>query len=241
MSLTFSQLVDTVAASVGRPDKINDIALFVNQTIREAHADNKGRTLLYARNLNEDQLVATVDTGFSWDTVDFFQHLRAVRYDDVGDGCGKSVWPVLRQPGRVQGRVDHFYYRAGPSYFFVGYGATSSKISIAYYVYPRLLHYYSSVNRPATYDIRTSTWTYFDLTAANPPDLDYTIIENQPIAEALVSNWLIFNWYTVMIEGGKAKVFKTVGDEVRSRTHFAQFQQFKQQLVTNEGAEFADN
>lgn len=236
MSLTFSQLVDQVASETGRLDKVQSIATFANQSIRELHANERGKSIVYSKNLIEDQLTANVAEMFPWVVVQYFQSMRTVRFDNVLD-CGEPVYPKMLKPGRILRSESQYYYRAGKNFFFRGYGGLNSLISIAYYTFPPLMQYFPVAIRPASYDLR-SGWTYNDLTGADPVDLNFDLDDtNRALAETLTTNWMVFDWFTTVIEGTKAKLYKAQGDEDRSRTHFSQFQLYKQQLFNTEGGE----
>lgn len=167
---TFSQLVDKMVLELKRPDLQTEIATYVNQTIRELHADPKsGNAVFFDSNLQEAQIQATVDTGQTWTIpkVSTFQGMKAVRYDSLTNGnyqpwtgnppapptppttpvCGgydpdEYVYAEILKPGRGMNNHSHYCYRIQGTYVFNNYGATNAVISLAWYEYPPVLTYY---------------------------------------------------------------------------------------------------
>lgn len=226
--LTFSQLVDEVVQETNRFDMVGVFASYLNQAIREVHFEpSRGNAVLYEENYQEDQLTANLDTGFSWDIPDVtrFQALQAVRFDSQLDERGNPRYAKLLRPGPRLEHENYVVQRAGPSLYFKGYGGLNAKISLSWYEYPRALKYYAVADRPASYDLE-SGWTYADAYDDTP--------ELMAQAEALVTNWLILRWHTVLMEALRAKVYKRLGDEVRQRTSYSLYSQLRQGLFTSE-------
>jgi len=228
---TFSEMVDAAAARSNRPDRIVDIAAFLNQTVRDLHTTATNQPVLYSKNLVEDQLIADIATGYSWQLPSNTQMFLTARYSSVQtpkflDG----VYPVPMKPGRAMNNEDYYYYMAGGFVYFKGYGGVGGTIDLAYYTYPKRLVYYAIVaERPATYDLATETWEY--LTAVTD--------DEKVIARALVTNWLLTDWYDVCLEGTLAKLFKILGDEKRAITAYALYQQQRTQLWGTESIDSA--
>lgn len=211
--LTFSQMVDAVIDRTGRGDRAQDVAAYINQTVREVQT-----LAFFAHDLVED--IAYVTTSpVTWDPPAYFRTMRAVNYNG-------EIWPKFAQPGQIQDRYAAYYYRAGTYFVFNGAGLGTS-IQMAYYSYaPRLL-YYAEGARPATYDAENGVWNY--LTAITLGD--------QEAARAKVSNWLIINHYDCIVEGALAKIYKSVGDQVRSATAFSLYKTMQAQLMASERTE----
>ena len=225
---TFSQLVDKMILETRRPDLVTDIQSYVNQTLRELHfhPETNG-AILYHDNMVEMSLVADSETGFFWTIPDptRFQAMQAVRYEGVLDEQGNPIYVHERKPGRAIAGLERFYYRAAGYFTFAGYPGIDGEISIAFYQFVPAHKYKTTTNREATYDIEDG-WSY--LTAVTD--------EEKLAAEALVSNWLLLRWPTVVEEGVKAKVYKRVGDEMRGRTSYSLYAQLRKGLYTSEAA-----
>jgi len=117
---------------------------------------------------------------------------------------------------------EHYYY-GGPGYYaFAGLDSGSS-IDIAYYSFLRKLPYYAVADRPATFSLEDNAWAY--LTASTDAE--------KLIAREAVSNWLLFDYYDTVVEGGLAKVLKVVGDE-RATATYALYKSYQNDLVAAE-------
>lgn len=231
MPFTYSQLVDRAVARSTRPDRQLDIQDFVNQTIRECHSDDDEKVVFFRKNLIEDQITTTSDTGFTWTPPPGFQRMQAVRFPGVTTlDFVLGVYPKNIAPGRAQNDEDYFYYRAGTYFAFKGPGASGSLIDLGYYQFPTRLFYYEEALRPATYDESIGDFTY--LTAVTDAE--------KLAARLLVTDWLIQDWYDVIFEGTLAKVFKLIDDTPRAVTHFSLYQRQRRQLMTTEILERAE-
>lgn len=234
---TFSQLVDELVVSTGRINQQRDIQAFVNQVIRECHADERGRPYIFARNLIEDTLTATVETGQTWEPPMGFQVMQTARYGSIANNNGQPIYPKFQMPGRRLNQQRYYYYRSGTSFIFAEYGGVGSTIDLAYYVLPLRLGYFAPGSRPATYDDATRQFTYFDLTGTG--GLDYTQPDNQEAARNLVTNWVLLNWPDVVRWGVRASIYPVVGD-ARSTQHFAKFNILRNQLILEEQGQVLD-
>lgn len=234
----FSQLVDELAQRTGRLNIKADIGNFVNQIIRECHADEDGNPYIFPRNLIEDQLTADVDSGFTWAVPSSpkFQVMQTVRYTSILHG-NRTVYPKFQMPGRRLNDLTHFYYRSGTDFIFAEYGGLNALIDIAYYAMPGRLGYYAVGSRPATYD-DTAGWTYYDLTGSG--GLDYTQAANQQTARDLVSNWVLLDWPDVVRIGVKAAVYTSTGDKTRSGTHYSKYVKLRNQMIQEEEGQVLD-
>lgn len=222
-SLTFSACVDEIVAESGRVDKKPLISDYVNTTVRECQG-----IALFSNDLVEDQQIPTADP-FTWPKPNQFMKIKAVKY-------GNGEWPDFAQPGKGQTDKDYYYYGSGSDVVFFGCGSTSSDtVNIAYYAYLPRLKYFAVGHRPATWDVESSSWTYYDLTADGL--LDYTILANQQTAIDLVTHWLLYRHYDLCKEGGLAKIFKNVTDTVRSGMAFSLFSTLKNDLLHFEAHE----
>ena len=212
---TFSSAVDDVILRSGRPDRKADIVAFVRVTMRELQA------LRFFRNDRvEDSLIATSD-AYVWDYPQEFRIMRTVRYPHF-DRHGKRTYPPEILPGKKQKDYTQFYYGGAGYYVFAGV-ALADVIDVAYYTFSKKLPYYEVAARPAVFDLVTDSWTYL----SNGTD------EENLAAKAKVSNWLVFNYYDTIVEGGMAKILKTVGDP-RSMSSFALYKSYQNTLIASE-------
>src|SRR4051812_37916301 len=107
---TFSQLVDEMVVETRRPDLRSEIAVYLNQTIREVHFEpGKGNVVHYAENRKEDQITATSDSGQLWDlpSPQNFQGIEAVRFPDAV--CGRMQYAKEARPGPSLVSIPFFY------------------------------------------------------------------------------------------------------------------------------------
>ena len=215
----FSELVDEVASLSGRPNRKPDITRYVNSTIRECCVKQ-----LWSRNLIEDQFAVTAVPA-TLDRPTLLRHFRTVNYN----GC---VYPKFIEPGRKQDEFDHYYY-AGTTYFVFAGVAVGDTVNYAYYTNLKHLIYYDDTagnERPAIYDKEAETWTYWDggayVSALGSDALDLA-------ARDKVTNWLLDNWESVIIEGALAKIFKIMKDD-RQLASYALYKSMQNDLESGE-------
>lgn len=226
---THSQLVDEIVGETHRPDLRTDISTYLNQTVRELHfTPDKGNAIFYQENLRERQLTANLEEGYTWPIPypALFQGMQTVRYDSLFARDNKPVYSRELIPGRSMSSHQYYHYRAGDTYAFAGYGGLNSLLSLAYYEYPRRLKYRAAADRLVLWDDDLGWHTYH-------PDWDNTP-ELMLDARNLSSNWLLVRWHDVVAEGLRAKVYKRLSDDTRSRTSYSLYSQLRQGLFTSE-------
>jgi hypothetical protein len=227
---TFSQLVDDLVSETKRPDLVSEIATYLNQSIREVHfTPDRNASLLYMSNFRESQLIANLESGFSWEIPNpgTFQKMQVVGYPSIYDRLGNAVFAKEVIPGRHLADHTNYFYRVGQAFVFSGYGGLNSLINLGWFEYPRGLRYYPSATRPAEYNEETG-WSYHE---------DVTTPELEVAAQALTSNWLLMGWHTVLAEGLRAKIYKRLSDEARARTSYSLYGSLRQGLWTSETME----
>lgn len=219
---TFSALIDEVISRSGRKDKILDIASYVRSTIREC-------AVLHRFSQNTIEGTAIVDAvPFIFKRPLNFRMWEAIQYPYFTTH-GQSVFAEEKRPSKFQkAGLDYWFYRSGDSFVFNGL-AIGDMITYAYQQYLPKLHYFADeADRPARFlvgEADDGVWAYH---------ADYTGNEtlNQK-AEDLTSNWLIFYWYDLIMEGSLNKIYKTVADE-RQSTAFALYKSFQKDLKRGE-------
>lgn len=224
---TFSQMVDEIVSETKRPDLVSEIARYLNETIREMHfTEDRGAVLQFRENFHEALLTADVESGFMWEipSPTTFQKMAGVKFVDVYDDDGESIWAEETTPGRHLNGKCHFFYRVAGTFVFAGFGGVNSSVAIGWLEFPRSLKYKSAGARPAEFDIE-SGWTY----AAG---LDTE--EEQLGARELVTNWILLRWSDVVAEGLRAKVYKRLSDDSRARTCYSLYQSLRHGFWTSE-------
>jgi hypothetical protein len=229
---SFSDAVNLVVDRTGRPNRRVDASAYVNGTIREC------QTLKFFDNdMIEDVLTTpnTVTDNWTWTRPRGFRIMAAVKYLTI------NRWPEYQGPGSNQQNFDYYYYSAQDYYVFANIGPTQD-IGVAYYIYlPRLKDYGNTPDNPLTpyparYDIQQDAWFYWDGSA-------YVDTLGDPVAEeaarALVSNWILFNHYDMLIEGACNKIWKTVGDQVRTNSSFSLYKSLQDEFSRNELSSYA--
>lgn len=226
---TFSAAVDACLSRGARPDRLNDIISYMRMTIREIQSLGQ-----FQQDVVEDQLSGVTVDPYIWVTPAAFRSMLTVSYPHLVDEQGKPIYAKYKELGKGQLREDYYYYRSGDSHVFVGHGGRvgdNAAINIAYLEYSRSFQYFNNVSqRPATYDDATASWAY---NAAY--DVDDTTRE---AARRLVTNWVLFNWYDVVLEGTLAKVYKLV-DDSRAAATFSFFERQKRVIQSGETIAYA--
>jgi hypothetical protein len=229
MTTTLSQLVDAIVRETSRFDLLLDIARYANQTIREVHADPVRNTPInFPANRMEAAIAATGST-LSWDIPNpaVFQMMEAVRYDSIIDEWGHPVFATRLGPSARQMQVETFYYRARNAFSFAGFGGNGSIVSLSWFEFPQELQYFPVASRPASFDPILG-WTYG--AGIDTPELEAA-------AQLISTNWLLDRWEHTIAEGLRAKVYKRLSDDSRSRTSYSMFQAQRGLLVASESFE----
>ena len=212
---TISAAVDDVIVRSGRPERIADIIAFIRSSIRECQVKR-----FFKRDMIEDSLT-TDAKPYVWTYPQEFRILRTVKYP-VLNLRNEDIYPPEVLPGKLQ-RDKIYYYYGGPGYYAFAGLDSGSVINVAYYSFLKKLPYYEVADRPATFSLETNSWSY--LTATTDAD--------KLIAREVVSNWLLFNYYDTIVEGGLAKILKSVGDE-RSPASYALYKSYQSDLLAAE-------
>lgn len=214
---TFSAAVNLAIQRSGRPDKLSDIIGFVRQTIRELQVVDGA---IFMKDLVEDTFTASTDP-YVWTYPNTFRKMYSVQYPDLVSENGRPVRPRFVQgPGRALDENTWAYYASGDSFVFVGHDGGT--IDVAYVTYIKPLVYYST-NAPADFSLEDYTWSY--LTAVTD--------QEKADAQALVSNWVLFNWFESVVEGCLAKLYKLYGDE-RAVSSFALYKSYQKDMKSAE-------
>jgi len=217
---TFSALVDDVRVRSGRVDRTADIISYARTSMREC-------TVLSMFDQNLVEGVAVADAiPFIFKRPVNFRVWVAIKYPAL-NRQGGLVFAKERPPGKLQDTFDvNWFYRSGDSFIFNGL-EIGAKITFAYQAYLPKLAYYTAANRPATYDLETELWTYL-------PEYMGNDALNQA-GQDKVTNWMLFNWYDLIMEGTLAKLYKTVADE-RQKSSYALYKQQQQDLIKGESS-----
>lgn len=226
---TFSSLIDEAIQISGRGLAARPrIIRYARSSMREAQAQ-----ALFHRDRIEDQLTSTAGP-FIWTNPLTLRILETVKYPD-------NVYPDFIPPGRLQKQPaelgDNFYYAASNYYVFSGV-AVNDLIDISYFSWFNPLVYFEKIVRPARYDLETLTWEYLDNDGKYVVTLGSTELDEA--AQDRVTNWMLFNWNELVLEGALAKQFKVIKDE-RAVSSFALFEKFKKDLIKGEPFETLDS
>ena len=224
MDKTFSGVVDEAIQRTRRPGLVNDIVSYANATIRECQIK-----ALFARDLVEDVLTATSE-NYVWLHGTGLRVLRTAYYTNL------DIWPKFIAPGRKQGGESYYYYR-GPTYYtFVGV-ASGYTINVAYYRYLDRLKYYASGSNPAYFDTEEFKWYYLQDDGTYADALATTELEEAAVQAS--SNWLLQDWFDLILEGTVAKIFKNQKDE-RDKSTYAQYKSYQSDLISGEATDALD-
>lgn len=229
---TFSAAIDVCLTRSGRPDLVNDLLSHVRTSMRESQVRPGDRQIFFAKDLTETELTNISVEPHTWEPPTGFRVMRAVKYPDQIDPQNNQIFVDFVEPGKRQLEFKRYHYFAGSSFIFVGTNAAATniiKIGIAYYSYFSILNYFSDVTkRPARYlinDDGTEGWTYH---------ADYDIDDTtRTTARNLVTNWMLQNWFDMVVEGALAKAFK-IKDDDRASSTFALYKQLQRDLLAGE-------
>jgi len=224
---TFSQMVDDLVVESLRPDLLPTIITYLNQTIRDVHFGQQNKALIkYNDNLNESIVYGVGEQSTVWPipSSQLFAKVEAIFFPDV------DSLAVERKPSMIHtlGTEPATWYRSGQNLVFDGYGGINAPIWIAFLSYPRQLVYYKK-DRPCVWSDAEQTYTYATAYAGTP--------ELQETARLLCTNWLLERWQHVIMEGGRAKLYKRLEKELGMRAAYSSFESARMALVAAESFE----
>ena len=232
---SFSGLIDDVVLSSGRAQNLRSIVQYANLTIRECQAFG-----LFARDRIEEQVMATASPHI-WNRPAYFRSVGAVRY-------GNGGYPRLKLPGRQQINVPEYFYAADDYYVFNGVSAGET-ISFLNYYWAKPLLYQKALGvndgafpgapysvRSAYFDILQDKWQY--LNADGDGYVDTTgDADTDAARQKNSSHWFLENWYDMIADGTKAKVFARFDDTDKSNRAYAQYKASQNLLRNTQGFE----
>lgn len=215
---TFSALLDEAIKLAGRGIAARvQLASYARASMREPQVDN-----LFEKDLTEDTLTFNADP-FIWTRPAEFRTFRTVKYTE-------ETYPKYILPGRRQANEVNFYYAASTYFVFKGL-ATGDTFDVAYYSFFPKLVYFAADARPARYFADLGKWQYLDGDSDFVDSLGSDNLDEA--ARALVTNWMLFDWNDLIMEGILAKQFKVQGD-LRAPSHFALFKSMIKDLLQAE-------
>lgn len=222
MTTTFSQMADELARELVRPDFLTSglIPALINQTVREMYTGSTagptpGRVIRFTDDLVEAVITPDTDNVYNWTIPNLmtYQSTGEVYYPRVQREAMQTT-PIERRSGDRSPIGEEFnFYRSGPVLVFRGFGSAGNEIWYSGFWYVRSLVYRPESTRWASYDLETDQWSYLP-DSGKPPEE----------AQLLSTNWIIQRWTDTIKEGVRAKAFKRLGDEVRSRSSYSLFE-----------------
>lgn len=212
---TFSQLVDDVVLELLRPDLTPVLAQYANQTIREMHTRPATNAPVYFdANRYEDELAVTTNSPWLWEipSVTRFQKMEAAYCEAIG------AYLVPRSPRMTQAlsqepNAELYYYRTGPAYAFAGL-PNGVSLKLAYFLFPRTLAYKAVNDRVTRFDPDTDR--YVQIASPTTPATESEL--------EIETNWLLQRHAETLKEGVRAKAWKRMGDDGRTRTAYSSFE-----------------
>ena len=219
---TFPRLIDEAVLKAGRGEKARlQLVSYARASIREAQTE-----AVFDRDRTETQILATANPHI-WTRPQCFRIMETIEYPLV------PTFPHFQKPGRAQGRDTDYFYYAAANYFVFTQLEVADPINLSYFTYFQPLVYFAVADRPARYFADLAQWKYLDGNGDFVDTLGTTELDEA--AQALVTNWLLFDWYDLVLEGTLAKIFKINGDQ-RAVSSFALFKSFIKDLLQGEGA-----
>lgn len=224
MTTTFSQLVDDLALEVKRPDQRDNIATYVNQSIRELHSRPAMNVIVkFDANRVEDQQTVAMTNPWLWmiPSVTRFIDIEAAFLPEYGIYVPKRN-PRIAREFSFEPNSDIYYYRSGSTYAFAGLGV-GTLVDLSYHMYPQYLAYKEVNTRVVKYDPESDS---FVLIADGGVPTDEQL--------ALEVNWPLERWADTIRQGARAKLYGRLGDMERSRTAFSAYESMRMTVWNSE-------
>lgn len=216
---TFPALLSQLASTTGRGGLAGSKARqqlvgYARHTMKECHMLG-----FFDDDLVETEVITTASPHI-WTRPSGFRKVSAVQYPNF-------IFPKFKRPGRLQKGITYYFYAATDYFVFVGLD-TAETIKIAYYAFARNFIDYTKDAEPAKYDDETETWLYLNANGEYVSALATTELEDT--AQAKVTNWMLSEYFAVIIEGTMAKFLKSYNDK-RAPSTFAVYTQMQKTIV----------
>lgn len=230
---TFSQLIDDTIIELVRPDLLQMMPSYLNQTIRELHMFSRDGTPVFYDDNRREELVTLsnmdINEGvYNWQipNMALFQGVGALWYDSVG----RYVQPGNPQTARIVSGYPgerRYWYRSGQYIVFSDAGRDGQTVRVMYYEYPRSLVYYPDGKSPILFNRETGLYEL------NPNRQDQTLTYDQAMDRS--TNWMLQRHEETQREGLRAKAWKRADDNNRAKLSYSTFE--TQKLGIQESAQ----
>lgn len=227
---TFSQLVDRIAEEMTRPDMVDKLPGYLNQTIRELFVHARTNLPCFFDDARQEAEIE-IDTlsdkteSYIW-PLPFparFQALESVFYDSASRYVRRADPRTALMHNDFDVSNGRYWYRIGGNIVFSNPGRIGQKIRVSWFEYPRALAYQKPADRDIVYDRAGDIY----LVKAGTPD---------PLAaEAAATNWVLKKHEELMAEGLRAKAWKRADDN-RQRVYYAQYEASRLAIQESETA-----
>ncbi|KAK0039462.1 hypothetical protein Bpfe_031139 [Biomphalaria pfeifferi] len=221
---TFSQLVDDVVKELLRPDQLENIATYTNQTIRELHIrpSTQSQTFFDANRVEEELAVLT-DGPWLWSipSVTRFQKLEAIYCPQMNLYIQEKT-PSVAFRNSDDPFHNYYWYRTGPQIAVAG-ALAGLDLQLSYFMYPRTFPYKLLVNRIVKFDADLDA--YVLIAGGGTPTQDQIDAETA---------WPLQRWPDAIKEGVRAKLFKRLGDSDRTRMAYSAFESMRMAVWNSE-------
>lgn len=224
---TFTAAVDSVVVRSGRSPLRQEAASMVRQTLRTCQVLGE-----FDGDRREEQITAETNP-FSWGVDSDFRKIEAAKVANRLSYRNEFLYYKKAPPGTlsvhrtISGLTDLVYYRGGNVVVFAGHQA-NSLIDVSFFTYfPPLRDFGPDVTqRPWRYDTRTGVWV--DQRSTFDPS-DYW----REIPQENTTNWMLFNWFELIVTGALSDLLNAVNDPRGSR-EFAKFSALQVDLLRAE-------
>lgn len=229
---TFTAAVDAVVVRSGRAPLRAEAASMVRQTMRTCQVLGD-----FDGDRREEQITADANP-FQWHVDTEFRKIESAKLSTRLGPRGEFLYYQKAPPGTLaahrqfSGLQDLVYYRGGDIIAFAGH-AVDSVIDVAYFTYfPPMRDFGSNITqRPWRYDTLTAEW--IDQRGNFPLQQDGTPDPRANIPQDYTTNWMLFNWFELIVTGALSDLLNAVNDP-RGRQEFAKFRALQTDLLKAE-------
>lgn len=202
----FSELVDRAVHVTGRPDTLDDVAYWANETMRD---------ICRREDWMDDSIEELIELPAGQTSMVWTPGVGRARYrrmDVMEDGCG-CTGHATKPTARLKTNGIFSYYHSQGSIVVVN---ACNPVMAYYYAYQPWLAYYARNQRPTTFDVAAGVWTNDD-----PAVIDQ------------VSNWMLERHSHVVLQGTLAKFFASKQDP-RQGVHYSAYEQGITHIIRGE-------
>lgn len=217
---TFSEIVDSIIASVGQPALLHMTCVEVNAVINDLRTNHPSDF-----DLGEVRLQRGVSSNFQWRIPHDFRAMRVARFDG-------NIFVSEAKPGIVQKKLRRYWYQSGDAIVFIG---ARHIIDVAYYRSRQVFKYVKSDQRL----LRSSAAAEYDYDFRPAPDAPWVpmLQVNQQNSRSYNAHvdWVVRQYPEAIFQGAISAIYNHLGQLEKGARAYQSFTRSKDIINRSRG------